>query len=137
MRLDRPGTCSDNRSHGHESNATSALEALRSDYQLLALMLGQGRPEDFASQAVGVRKEGDPTSALNTDIYRLGSNTKAMTASLLALLIQDGQFSSSSTLVEVLRGFNISSTNHGTTLEMLTAHRSGITDEYHQDLPFT
>ena len=60
-----------------------------------------------------------------------------MTASLLALVIQEGHFSWSSTLFEALPGFNISSAHHDTTVEMLTCHRSGITDDYFKDLFFT
>jgi D-alanyl-D-alanine carboxypeptidase len=60
-----------------------------------------------------------------------------MTATVLALLIQDGHFSWSTTLSDALPGFNISSTHDGTTIEMLTAHRSGITDGYIKDIAFT
>ena len=135
--------CADSHSNGEKESSTdvsnknvSALETIRTKYHLPALAIGQGKPGTFASLAVGVRKQGDPTPALDTDIYHLGSNTKAMVATLLAILIQDGQLSWSATLPEVLPTFNISDAHRRTTLEMLTSHRSGITDDFFQDQTF-
>jgi D-alanyl-D-alanine carboxypeptidase len=106
------------------------MQEIRTQYGLPALVIGEGQPGKFASQAIGVRKEGNPAPALNTDIYHLGSNTKAMTATLLALIIQEGNLSWTTTLSEALPGFNISTAQQDTTLEMLTCHRSGITDTF-------
>ncbi|MYA15583.1 MAG: beta-lactamase family protein [Gammaproteobacteria bacterium] len=45
-----------------------------------------------AIAAAGVRKAGDPQPLLTTDSIHIGSNTKAMTATLLAVLVRDGVF---------------------------------------------
>jgi len=106
------------------------LEEIRTQYGLPAL----GAFAVFANGSVisnvtGVRKEGDPTAATVSDAFHLGSNTKAMTATLLAIMINNGTFSWNSTLEQVLPDM-AASMNDGhrqTTLELLTAHRSGIT----------
>jgi CubicO group peptidase (beta-lactamase class C family) len=59
-----------------------------------------------------------------------------MTATLLALLIQSPFVTWSTTLSDALPGFNISSRNRNTTIEMLTSHRSGLTDMYVSDCLF-
>lgn len=84
------------------------------------------------SQVTGVRKQGDPTPVLITDQFHLGSITKAMTATLLAIMIQEaaGNLTWQTTLAEALPAIsNMSEGHHSTTLEMLTSHRSGIYDE--------
>ncbi|MCY3622872.1 MAG: serine hydrolase [Gammaproteobacteria bacterium] len=45
-----------------------------------------------AIAAAGVRKAGHPQRLLTTDSVHIGSNTKAMTATLLAILVRDGVF---------------------------------------------
>ena len=45
-----------------------------------------------AIAAAGVRKAGHPQPLLTTDSIHIGSNTKAMTATLLAVLVRDGVF---------------------------------------------
>jgi D-alanyl-D-alanine carboxypeptidase len=111
-------------------NLTTEVLSLRQTYHLPALAIARGSPSSFAASAVGVRKHGSPIPALPSDIYHLGSLTKAMTATLLALLIQSPSTSLSwnSTLPSLLSGFHISPSHHATTLQDLTSHRSGITN---------
>ncbi|MDE0177201.1 MAG: serine hydrolase [Gammaproteobacteria bacterium] len=45
-----------------------------------------------AIAAAGVRKAGHPQPLLTTDSIHIGSNTKAMTSTLLAVLVRDGVF---------------------------------------------
>ena len=47
-----------------------------------------------AIAAAGVRKVGHAQPLLTTDLVHIGSNTKAMTATMLAVLVQDGVFGS-------------------------------------------
>ncbi|MCY4060709.1 MAG: serine hydrolase [Gammaproteobacteria bacterium] len=56
-----------------------------------------------AIAAAGVRKAGDPQPLLTTDSIHIGSNTKAMTSTLLAVLVRDGVFADgwNTTIVEV------------------------------------
>lgn len=56
-----------------------------------------------AIAAAGVRKVGHPQPLLTTDAIHIGSNTKAMTATLLAVLVRDGVFAGgwNTTIAEV------------------------------------
>src|SRR5262249_1988402 len=66
--------------------AESALEPVRAKYDLpsLAGAVFSG-DATIAVGAVGVRKRGDPTPITRADRWHLGSDTKAMTATLIAL----------------------------------------------------
>ena len=77
-------------------------------------------------QAVGVvgwRKLGDPTPARATDQWHLGSNTKAMTATLAARLVERGLLRWDTTVGEVLP--EAGEAWRGVTLDQLLAHRAG------------
>lgn len=113
-----------------KSPLTTKLLAIRKEYALPALAIARGSTSTFVATAVGVRKEGSPVPALPSDTYYLGSLTKAMTATLLALLIQSPSTSLTwdSTLPSLFPGFPIDHSHHATTLQDLTSHRSGITD---------
>jgi len=95
----------------------------------LAVLLVQD-DEIQDSAAVGIRKYGKPTPITTTDKFHLGSDTKAMTATLVAMFVDEGKLSWMSTLGELLP--EITSMNEaykGVTIEMLLAHRSGLTGD--------
>jgi D-alanyl-D-alanine carboxypeptidase len=48
----------------------------------------------------GFRRKGDPTPATRDDRFEIGSNTKAMTAGVIALLVDDGRIAWTTTLAE-------------------------------------
>ena len=78
------------------------LQETRTGYKLPAL--GIGYVQDGKSkliQVVGIRKEGKKTKAENDDLWHLGSNSKPITALLLALLIDLGLIDWDTTLVDV------------------------------------
>lgn len=81
----------------------------------------------------GKRKHGDPTPVETSDKWHLGSDTKAMTATLLGVLIQKGKaggLSWDSTCADAFPDWASSmKTLKHCTLRQLMAHRSGITDE--------
>jgi len=70
------------------------------------------------------------------DIYHIGSNTKAMTATVIAILVEEGIFSWKTTLGEVLTDYKMLDVYRNVTIEMLTSHRSGITDDSVQEEAF-
>lgn len=87
------------------------------------------RREGVIEQAVsGVRKMGSPAVATLQDKYHLGSITKSMTASLAAILVEEGNIRWDSSIDEVL-GKQIQpihpSFKH-VTLRELCEHRSGM-----------
>jgi D-alanyl-D-alanine carboxypeptidase len=104
------------------------LEQVRQEFglpSLSALVLRDGRVTEIA--AVGVRKLGDPTPVTADDRWHLGSDTKAMTATLAAMLVDEKRLRWDSTVGEVLGDWkDIHPDFRPVTLEMLLAHRGGV-----------
>lgn len=81
--------------------------------------------------AVGVRKYGDATPVTVNDEFHLGSDTKAMTATILAMLVEQGKLSWTMTLATALPELaeKMDPAYRSVTLEQMLAHRAGFTDE--------
>ena len=116
-----------------ESNdMTQALEDIRKKNDLPALALvvvKDGRICDRA--AVGVRKQGDPTPVTTNDVFHIGSCTKSMTATLTAMMIEQGKLRWSTTIAEVfpeLKG-KMDKRYENVTVEQLLTHRGGVPGE--------
>jgi len=121
---------------GNQSNATLQLEnldflleAIRQKHDLPALagatvtsngLLGAG--------AVGVRKYRCDVAVSVADQFHLGSNTKAMTATMLAALVEEGKLFWNTTLEEVFPELaqRMKPAYRRVTLEQLLAHRAGF-----------
>ena len=105
------------------------LDSVRTRYKLPALgAVAFTRDSIIALDVVGVRKLGDPTPAARDDRFHLGSDTKAMTAGLLGLLVDRGRLRWESTLPELFPELAPTMRPEYRTLsvrEILT-HRSGI-----------
>ena len=92
---------------------------------MAALALRDGKIVEQATY--GVRKLGDPTPIGPNDRWHLGSDTKAMTATLAALVVQDGKLSFSSTVGEVLSDWkDLDPAYAKVTLLQLLQHRGGV-----------
>jgi len=81
-----------------------------------------------AEGVAGVRKKGGSAPITIDDQFEICSCTKAMTASLVALLIEDGKLSWASTLGEIF-GDTVPNMNpawKSVTLQQLLAHRAGL-----------
>jgi CubicO group peptidase (beta-lactamase class C family) len=76
----------------------------------------------------GVRKRGAESPAMPNDLWHLGSNTKALTATLIAQLVEQNQLTWDTTLGDVFpaRSFNIHPDLQGVTILHLLSHRSGL-----------
>lgn len=94
-----------------------------------AVVNGQGV---VAIGAVGVRKVGDATAVTVEDRWHLGSNTKAMTATLIGRLVEQGKIRWASTLGEIYPELVSSMLPEmkDVTVTQLLAHRSGLTANY-------
>ncbi len=106
----------------------SVLDPIRDQNDLPALAAAVFSSEEtLAIGAVGVRKHGDPTQATTADKWHLGSNTKAMTATLAALLVEEGKLDWNSTAGEVFSTWSadMDPGYRDVTLEMLLGHRGG------------
>lgn len=74
-------------SASREKKSLETLEKYRRENNFRALAVGKSTREGaFKSQVTGVRKQGDPTPVLISDQFHLGSNTKVMIATLLAIM---------------------------------------------------
>jgi CubicO group peptidase (beta-lactamase class C family) len=76
----------------------------------------------------GVRKRGTKSLAKPNDLWHLGSNTKAMTATLLAQLIERDRLSWDTTIADVFSdsSFKIHPDFRDVTVLHLVSHRSGL-----------
>jgi CubicO group peptidase (beta-lactamase class C family) len=113
----------------------SQIEPVRVKYGLPALAAAVVKNgEIVAAAAVGVRVQGTDIPVTLDDRFHLGSDTKAMTATLAGMMVDEGRLNWSSTIGEVLggdvRGLNAKLA--AVTLQQLLSHSSGIpsdTDE--------
>lgn len=76
----------------------------------------------------GVRRSGEADPATLQDRWHLGSNTKAMTAAVLARLIEQGRARWAMPLSEAFPGLTIDSGWDGLTLDDVMQHRAGLLD---------
>lgn len=111
---------------------TSLLEPIRKKHDLPALagaivtsdgLIGIG--------AVGVRKYGSGIPVTVNDEFHLGSDTKAMTATLLAMLVEEGKLNWDTPLETALADLaaKMNPAYRKVTIEQLLGHRAGFTDE--------
>lgn len=117
------------------TDLTSMLEAIRAKYNLPSLAAAVDKNgEIVASGATGTRVVGMDVPVTVDDRYHIGSDTKAMTATIAGTLVDEGLLRWDSTVGEVL-GTTIKDMSPGlqaVTLEQLLSHSSGIptdTDE--------
>ena len=107
----------------------AALEPVRAKHGLPALAAAVVKEGVIvAAGAVGVRVFGADIKVTIDDRFHLGSDTKAMTATLAAMLIEEGKLRWDSTIGEVL-GKDVPGINPqlaAVTLEQLLSHSGGI-----------
>jgi CubicO group peptidase (beta-lactamase class C family) len=85
-----------------------------------------------AEGVAGVRKKGNDAPITIDDQFEIGSCTKAMGATLVALLVEDGTVRWDSTLGEIF-GDAVPDMNpawKSVTLQQILAHRAGLTDKH-------
>lgn len=78
--------------------------------------------------AFGLRKQGDDTAVTVEDKYHLGSCTKSMTATLAAILVEDGLLDWDTTVADVFKDIEIHESFQKTTLLHLLSHSGGCPD---------
>lgn len=108
---------------------SESIEPIRDKYKLPALAAGVVvRGQLRAIGATGLRKEGDPTRVSLEDKFHLGSCTKAMTGTLIAMLIEQGKLGWDSTIRKVLPDLaaRIHPSFRDVPLTLFLWHRSGL-----------
>jgi D-alanyl-D-alanine carboxypeptidase len=91
-----------------------------------ALVQVDGKIE--AQAAIGLRSVGRPEQVTLDDSWHLGSDTKAMTATLIARLVEQGFLRYDETMAQIFPGVaaRMSPEFHGTTVAQLLTHTSGL-----------
>ena len=79
-----------------------------------------------AKAVVGVRKRGLDAAATVDDLWHMGSDTKAMTATMIASLVEQGRLSWDATLAGVFPELRLPATAGAITLLQLLSHRAGL-----------
>ena len=110
------------------------LSAQRESNGLPAIAAGamkQGKL--LAVGATGVRKVGTQASVTRDDKFHIGSDTKAMTATLVAMLVGEGKLRWTQTLSDLFpeRASKMNAGYRPVTLEMLLTHRAGMPHDSH------
>ena len=105
------------------------LETIREKYNLPALAVVVVKNGAICDRiAVGVRKWNDPTPVTTNDLFHIGSDTKSMTATLAAMLIEEGKLNWDTTIADVFPEFRgrINPQYENVTVEQLLTHRGGL-----------
>jgi CubicO group peptidase (beta-lactamase class C family) len=116
---------------------SKTLEAIREKHDLPALaaaVVVDG--EIVVTNAVGFRRSGGPEHVTVDDRFHLGSVTKSMTATVAAMLVEQGKISWTTTVGDAfpdLKG-EIHPDYLGVTLEQLLSHRGGAPGKAPRDL---
>jgi D-alanyl-D-alanine carboxypeptidase len=76
----------------------------------------------------GVKRQGESTPLGSTDLFHLGSNTKAITATMIARLVEAGKLSWTTTALEIFPELSkrIHPAFRHITMEQLLSHHAGI-----------
>ncbi|MBI2388213.1 MAG: beta-lactamase family protein [Deltaproteobacteria bacterium] len=110
------------------------LEPIRAANALPALAAAVFSSDGLlAIGAVGARKLGDPTPVTRDDKWHLGSDTKAMTATLIALDVADAKIAWSTTLAAAFPE-TLDAGYRDVTIEQLLQHRGGAPANVPDDL---
>ncbi len=116
-------------------DVSSQLEAIRAQHNLPALAALAWKDDAVVAHgAAGLRKIGDDTPVTLDDRWHIGSCTKAMTAMLAGLLVEEGLLTWDSTIAEVFADDTdllaaIDEGFHAVTLRHLLAHRAGLAED--------
>ncbi|MEL6552400.1 MAG: serine hydrolase domain-containing protein [Cyanobacteria bacterium J06621_11] len=122
-----------NHSYAKVRNLDALLEIKRAEHNLpavTALTLKAGRIA--AKGETGVRKVGSSIVVRPADRWHIGACAKAMTASMMGALVEQGELSWETTLGEALPRLreSMQPVYHDVTLEMLLTHRAGLSRGY-------
>jgi CubicO group peptidase (beta-lactamase class C family) len=105
------------------------IESVRAQYNIPAMAAIVMRAESILARGVaGVRRAGLPGTVTIQDRFQLGSNTKAITATLIATLVEAGKLSWTTTTGDVFPELrdSMSSAFRGVTVEQLLSHHAGV-----------
>jgi len=106
---------------------STLLESKRKEFDVPALgavIVANGKI--VANAAVGTRKFGENIPVTASDKFHIGSNTKAMTAALCAILVKEGKLAWNEKASDLLDELKFPDELKNATLSHLLTHRSGL-----------
>jgi len=110
-----------------DTEIAGLLEPIRQKYHLPALGGAIVESEGVSIMAAdGFRKQGESVGATVEDVWHLGSDTKAMTATMIAALVERGKLSWDSMLGDVFADMRLPASVGKITLLHLLTHRAGL-----------
>lgn len=115
-------------------NLNEVLSEIRESNGLPALAVAASKGgKVLGAGAVGVRKVGSAVAVTLSDKFHIGSDTKAMTATLVAMQVEQGKVRWEQTLSEIFpeRAPKMNEAFRKVTLEMLLTHRAGLPANTH------
>ena len=118
-------------------DVSHALEKIRDAHEVPALAAAAVDEGKIVAMGVsGFRKQGGEEHATLQDCWHLGSCTKSMTASVAAMLVEEGKLRWDSTVGEVLGRdcFDMNEEWKGVTMEQLLVHRGGAPHDAPADI---
>lgn len=111
------------------------LEPIRAQHGLPALGAAVWKGDELVAIGVtGTRKLGDPTPATTADLWHLGSDTKAMTATLIGIYVDRGEIHLNDTIGALFAGEVVDPGYTAVTIEQLLQHRGGAPGEIPADI---
>ena len=111
------------------------LETVRLNARLPALSAAVIRDGNIVARAaVGTRKHGTTNWVSVTDKFMIGSCGKAFTATLAAILIEEGRLGWKTTIKEAFPGLDMLPEYESITLQQLLSHRAGLPKNFIADL---
>jgi CubicO group peptidase (beta-lactamase class C family) len=107
------------------------LEGIRQKHDLPALGAAVMIGDQIIVATCGVRKYGDPTPVTDDDKFHLGSCTKSMTATLTAMLVEEGTMAWDTTIESVFPELadSMREEYRSVTVRQLLQHRGGLPQE--------
>lgn len=111
------------------SSPGTSIDTICKNNKLPALAVVVTKDGQICDRAVaGVRKWGDTTPVTTNDLFHIGSCTKSMTATLAAVLIEEGQLRWDTTIAEIFPELSgkIDKRYETVTVEQLLQHRGGV-----------
>ncbi len=113
------------------ADISGLLEPIRQKHNVPAICAAVVNSDGIiAMGAVGFRRRGDTSSVTPNDLWHLGSNTKAMTAAVVGLLVEQKKVRWTSTLAELFPELadRIHPQLRDVTVLQLLSHQAGLTE---------
>ncbi|PGH28073.1 hypothetical protein AJ80_00329 [Polytolypa hystricis UAMH7299] len=110
-----------------QCKVTQSLELIQGEFELPGLAVARVKDCAVTKEVAGFQKRGDDTKIQSSDEFHTGSNTKAMTAALIGVFVDQGRLRWDTTLQQIFTRLanRIPRGQRDTTIAMLGAYQKG------------